>query len=614
MMHTKRTTRKASRQARPFCLAAIALATTPALAATGSLDATFGDRGYVDLQLPAFQWVMASSVVEQDDGKIVAAGTFRRDRDAATGLIVARFESNGRLDATFGNGGYVTGTNTGDVGSAVAQQADGRLLVAGMADGRAAMWRFTPDGLADAGFGTGGAVHLDLDVMVTSAGIVEQAGGRLVTAFSTRDAADPRLQVIRLNSDGSTDASFGEGGVLALGTGVVLSLREQADGHLLLLHSWDSSIAVTRLHPDGTLDQAFGEAGTVRVPVSGLDEYAFDGDLAVRSDGRIAVAAHVGTDFWFYSEPRGLVLQLLPDGSLDSSFGDNGQVMTDVERGASFQGVAVAPDGGIYAGGTYVSEPPPPGQTIAWDFALTRFRPDGTLDTDFASSGQLVADFSTHDTRRYSFADTMTMQSDGRIVLAGNAFGGPESRGMALVRIDAGGAGSAGTIRASELRLSTTEGAGLVEVSLTRIGGSSGDVVINYETADASASAGTDYVAAAGDLAWTDGDFAEKSLWIEILDDDEAENQETFEVRFRVASGGADLALGVTEIAIVDDDQTESPATLTGAAGGGSVGVGFLLMLIFPFARRLVRTQNSCVHRAYTIAPRGSCSDSPVQV
>lgn len=181
----------------------------------------------------------------------------------------------------------------------------GRLVVVGAtggADVQSFIARFLPDGSPDPSFGGNGVVEMNLAVGASDQmkGVAElESGQLLVTGYADGDARF--LAQVRYQPDGSLDPTFGEGGV-AISDRPLVNVFAAADAlgrtivtGKLRLEGSGSLAAVARVLPDGTLDSTFGDAGVVTVPfVEG--EVSEDGtDIAIDADGRIIIAAH--TDF-----------------------------------------------------------------------------------------------------------------------------------------------------------------------------------------------------------------------------------------------------------------------------------------------------------------------------
>jgi len=149
----------------------------------GTLDATFGSGGVVTTSLGETN-ASAADVAVQADGRIVVAGSASFGFDGW--LLASRYQTNGTLDTSFDGDGLVWATNAN--AAAIVLQADGKMVMAGDAGNDTGLFRFNPDGSPDTGFGTGGRVQTALSVAVDSArGVALQADGKIVVAGSLFD-------------------------------------------------------------------------------------------------------------------------------------------------------------------------------------------------------------------------------------------------------------------------------------------------------------------------------------------------------------------------------------------------------------------------------------------
>lgn len=196
-------------------------------------------------------------------------------------------------------------------------------------------------------------------------------------------------------------------GSLDYGYAVVM----QGDGKIVVAGSYDGpsrNFGLARYNPDGSLDTSFDEDG--RVVTDFFDSYDDAYAIAIQSDGKIVVAgsAYNGS----YRNDFALA-RYNQDGSLDTTFGGDGRVTTDFSSNVDYaRAVAVQPDGKIVAAGyTWTGS--------NYDFALVRYNPDGSLDTSFDGDGMLVTDFAGG--RDIGLA--IALQVDGKIVVAGYTSG-----------------------------------------------------------------------------------------------------------------------------------------------------------------------------------------------
>ena len=367
------------------------LAIGPAQATPGQLDASFGGTGMVTTAFDTSS-AAAAALVLQPDGKLVAAGC--RYFGSPTVFALARYKPDGSLDTSFNGTGKVTtafGTS-GDSVHALVLQPDGKLVAAGVSHTGSqnvfALARYNPDGSLDTSF---------------------NGTGKVTTAFRT---GDDEAAALVLQPDGKLVAA----GYSAAGS--------------------SSVFALARYKPDGSLDTSFNGTGKVTTAIGTSADLAQA--LVLQPDGKLVAAGFSGTG----SQDVVALARYTPDGSLDTSFNGTGKVTTDfgtTDGGA--RALVLQPDGKLVAAGwSYTGS--------RNEFALVRYKPDGSLDTGFNGTGKLTTDFLAD-----SGADGLVLQQDGRLVAAGNVSG---SQGwFALARylgstLSVGKAGSgAGTVTSS---------------------------------------------------------------------------------------------------------------------------------------------------------------------
>jgi uncharacterized delta-60 repeat protein len=362
----------------------------------------------------------------------------------------------GDLDATFGQAGKVL-TDLTVLGGAnpagVVVQPDGKILIAGtvsqdLAVGDFAIARYLTDGTPDPLFGANGKVTTDFGEYDAASSEVLQPDGKVVAGGVAYVNGDTRFALARYNDDGTLDATFGVGGKVMADVGchgAIFGLALQTDGKLVAGGSClpQGDFLLARYNANGSLDSTFGSGGTVITDIDG--DFDTVAGVAVQVDGSIVAAGRA-----LVNEGQDSVFALVrysPGGSLDSSFGTGGKVTTDFgpgyEDGA--EALVIQPDGRIVAVGHAVVADSPSG---ADDFALCRYNVDGSLDVGFGTGGKVTTGFGSYD---YAFA--VALQPDGKILAAGRAeiLG---DRRFALARYDPSGAlddtfGTGGTVTTS---------------------------------------------------------------------------------------------------------------------------------------------------------------------
>jgi uncharacterized delta-60 repeat protein len=386
------------------------------------LDATFDTDGKATLA--AFGGDRSAMALQPDGKVIMVGGTF-------TDFVMARFNADGSLDTGFGVSGKVqTAMVAGEQEEAlaVALQADGKIVVAGYTGTSGpggpqnfALARYQSNGGLDGSFGVGGRVITGVEGNAFAVAIQPDnkivAGGRI--------GGD--IQLARYLPNGTLDDSFGVGGKIATPTDIVGDADEAANIVILptgeILVSGGSSVGggsdptgVARYLPNGALDTTFGTGGKVI-----LDERVGEG-LARQSDGRIVLVGSVETALSPATRTLFRVMRLNENGGVDSSFGTAGKVSTALsERGDVARAVALR-DGKIVVAGISSTQVNP-------NFAVARYNGDGSLDTTFNTDGLLTIDF-------FGFndaAESVAIQSNGRIVLGGLARDNVDGYGVARV-------------------------------------------------------------------------------------------------------------------------------------------------------------------------------------
>ena len=402
-------------------------------AVVGQLDPTFGVGGIVTTQIGSMDaYDSAEAILIQPDGKIVAVGYTSYSGLSAADFVVVRYHSDGSLDLSFGAAAVVR--TPGGFALASVLQPDGKIVASGysfdrVSSGQFRLVRYNDDGTLDPTFGNGGIVTTAIvSGQCVSTAVILQPNGKLVAGGDCYNAnkGGSDFALARYNPDGTLDFDFGSNGTVTtnLGAGAdqINQLVVDADGELIAaggkgnrsdLNS--SDFALVRYNADGSLDQTFGSGGIVTGPLGGNGAYA--GALVIQSDGRL-VAAGAGFD----TTTGGLALVgYTPNGVLDGGFGAGGVVV--VGNGSDGAQAALRQaDGKLITGGSVFPNAA---------FELVRFQADGSLDQTFGSGGKLSTVIGTE-----GLILDLAFQTDGKLVAAGLSRPGGGARDFALARYD----------------------------------------------------------------------------------------------------------------------------------------------------------------------------------
>jgi uncharacterized delta-60 repeat protein len=433
-MHQEKKTSRQNLFKSTHALLALAIALAPTLihaqTRSGTLDASFGTGGQVTTDF-AGAGDGVGGIAVQPDGKLVAAGAATINWQAD--FTLARYNSNGTLDTGFGTGGKVT-TDFGGIyegARSVALQGDGRIVVAG---GSAlgfydnfALARYLSDGTLDTSFGTGGKVITSFgEVSSEASSVAVQPDGKIVAAGYANIDGNGDFALVRYNSNGTLDTTFGTGGKVITDFGFLqqgysyafgYSVAVQLDGKIVVAGvayiGPGRDFALARYNSNGTLDNSFGTGGKVMSDFT-RDDAAFS--VAVQPDGKIVLAgmSDVARGFGF------ALVRYNSNGTLDASFGTGGKVTTDfglLDQGFSnayVASLAVQPDGGFVAAGrVYING--------GFHSGMARYNSDGTLDASFGTGGKVTADF--HGPYDYDQFGSVVVQLDGKIVVVVSGLG-----------------------------------------------------------------------------------------------------------------------------------------------------------------------------------------------
>jgi uncharacterized delta-60 repeat protein len=399
--------------------------------ADGVLDSSFGTNGKVTTDFSGLA-DGANSVLLRED-KIVVAG-YSSGAHTYDDFALARYQSNGMLDSSFGiNGKVITDFNGNtDQANSMLLQGD-KLLVAGSCNyyENFALARYTKDGMLDPSFGENGKVTTDFrgsyDAVANTMAV--QGDKILVAGYTTwqnpnRDddvfpVAD--FTLVRYNINGGLDSSFASDGKVITDFDRYSSERANSvvlqGNHIVIAGDAGGDFGLARYHGDGRLDSSFGTNGIVRgyFPVN----LTYFTSMVLQGE-KIVVAGASNTDF--------TLARYQSDGMLDSSFGINGKVITDFNGGNDqAKSMVLQGDKIVVAGNS------------PFGFGLARYTKDGLLDSSFGQNGKASMYIGTT-----NGPNSMVLQGD-KIVVAGTAveydgYGNEFFRTIVIARFTGNGA------------------------------------------------------------------------------------------------------------------------------------------------------------------------------
>jgi uncharacterized delta-60 repeat protein len=359
-------------------------------------------------------------------------------RPRLEGLEDRTTPSGGLLDPTFGSGGAAI-NNFGSYQQMLTDVVvlpDGKLLTAGYMTpsqgptsvNEFAAARYNADGTFDTSFGSGGLATVSFNGggdQAWAAAVQPGSGGKILLAGT---ATVGKFGVVRLNPNGTLDTTFGgrkSGGKVTASPGgrnasyaYSMAVLPDGSGKFVLAGLSSGSIALAQFNADGTLDSTFGNTGTVLSTVS-VQWFGYQSfhTINVAVDASGRIVV-AGTTAGTETSHHFLVARFNSNGSLDTTFGAAGNGVVTTD--------ASGPGGRDYAyslalqgdGKILVGGGSNPANQNSGFVTLARYNPDGTLDTTFNGNGIARAAAEMNYVSGAA-ADALVVQPDGKIVTAG---------------------------------------------------------------------------------------------------------------------------------------------------------------------------------------------------
>ncbi len=339
------------------------------------------------------------------------------------------FGQAGTLDSTYGTGGIATvfSAASGNLLNGAAIQADDKVVMVG-SNPNDVIVRLNTNGTLDSSFGTNGVVSPDFGVLGPLDTVVIQPNQQILVLSS----GFVGTAIGRFNSDGSLDTTFGNAGfasirIISNGVGAIIPMALQPDGSIVIA----GNNLMARFTSSGQLDTTFGANG-----IAAMTNSIATG-ITILSDGSILVSNGLDPQPELFGAPllpsplAGGISRYTSTGSLNTTYGIAGAASC-VASGAA---TALQSNGKLVLVGTATSgvAVTQNGVNNQMGFAAVRYNSNGAIDTTFnpgggiGSGGGVVTGFGSS----FQFASPfgVAIQSNGEIVLggaAGNGSGGSQ--------------------------------------------------------------------------------------------------------------------------------------------------------------------------------------------
>jgi uncharacterized delta-60 repeat protein len=394
----------------------------------GNPDTSFDSDGKASVDFGGRTDTVQAAALGPSGELVLAGGT--QTAGGETDVGVAELNSIGQPVQSFGtNGTTIAGFGGANSNAhAVTVDSSGRVIVAGVSNtGGVGVARILSTGYYDTSFATTGYETFDVGGSNYANSVAVTSAGKIVLAV---DGPGRRPVVMQLLSGGSRDTSFGStsnGAVVSFGDspGFGALAFPVTDGKVLVVTGnartvpslYVANLLSVRLGADGALDTSYGQGGGRLVDVGGA---SIARDTAIQQDGKILIVGSVN-----YASCS--LVRLNRDGSLDRSFAVQG-VYADYGLGMSCRAVAIQKDGKIVLAGGW-----------SGDFQVRRLTSDGAPDPTFHNTpGQNSRQINLGGS---DVAIALAIQSDGKIVLAGDSYNVNDNGGLdvAVARLNPDG-------------------------------------------------------------------------------------------------------------------------------------------------------------------------------
>lgn len=402
-----------------------------------TFDTTFAGGGQATAHF-GFGDDSAQAVAVDSQGRIIMAGWARVNAD--DDFAIVRLNPDGTRDASFGSNGngrvtvdvsgISTKTSTDDQAFGVAVDGSDRIVVVGRStifgDQDFAVVRLNSNGSLDTSFSVDGiGTYFFGTTEADNAFGVALAGDRIYVCGTTFIGANYDFALLALDQNGNEVSSFGnsskQGWAIhdyGFGDDTAFSIAVRGNGRIILGGSArivaDDDFAIAQFTSTGALDGSFGNGGSNTYDFELNNDAAYA--MSLLSNGSVVMVGSAVTGTTRIDDDFAIV-KFTANGQLDTSFGNSGARTYDFGFGAD-RAFAVAADSGggfVVAGDALVHNDA--------DFAALRFDGAGSIDTTFGTNGQLTRDFELDTDTAFA----VTIQSDGKIVLVGEALIGGDT-------------------------------------------------------------------------------------------------------------------------------------------------------------------------------------------
>lgn len=381
-------------------------------------DNTFSEDGKLTTSIWNNNFTRCVAV--QSDHKILVAGNMSKTSPYRQSYFVVRYNEDGSIDNTFGDNGFLyEEDNNGEWVSKMLIQPDGRILITGLYY----IARLMPDGSLDNSFGENGKSYFEnvsgfnRDMHLLDDGSILVYGSRGINN-------QLKSRIVKFKSNGELDTSFGDNGQVIQDFGyptlINNSIVVQADGKFITggaavpnpSYPQSNKLLLVRYNPDGSLDTSFGDQGIVIDNSVTLEAR----DIALDSNQKIVVIGEKDiVPFGTGTYGNSVILRFNGDGSLDQGFNSTGYNTVDIHSYADYaSAVLIDSNDKIYFSGHYFG-----GTGNTWYRYVVRLNPDGSFDETFDQDGIFLSQVANYSAESLYGNNNMVITDNGKLVVGG---------------------------------------------------------------------------------------------------------------------------------------------------------------------------------------------------
>ena len=388
----------------------------------GSLDTSFGVNG-IKLFSIENEGTRGRKLLALDDNSIILGIRSEINASNPTGFYIYKLHENGDIDINFGQNGYLyfsNGNNGNSFFGEIVKQADGKLLLKCSIDGDSNLVRFYQNGDFDLTYGINGIQSID-----GGGNIALQSTGKVIVASQFYDGYNNLYKFLRYDTNGSLDLSFGNNGIITTDiTGFRFDLCADIkilnnDKIIAVGRSYDSGDdyhpVITRFTEDGFLDSSFGNNGTV------ISTFTTESELGEFNEIGLFNEQIIVSGNYHYSDGTGgfgglkpAIIKFNMDGSYDNSFGNQGKVVLETLYNANDYLRTME----IQSNGKILigGGASSPFPITQTNFFVIKLNDNGELDSNFGNDGVFVTNFNNSES---SYVTDLELQENGKILALG---------------------------------------------------------------------------------------------------------------------------------------------------------------------------------------------------